>query len=141
MEHKLSITNKWIDQAENLIWHFIRKEFIKKTSFPSSVKSLGYIKYLTLRNLRSTYANKIKQAITSLYYFWRIANSVQQKVTKVKQRYLLYLMEMRCYLLLLIKQNCLHETFLRTSILMTQVSLPVFSSKTNLKLQGGWEVG
>ena len=40
-----------------------------------------------------------------------------------------------CYLLHLIKQNCLLKTFPRPLILMTQVSpLPVFPSRTNLKL-------
>ena len=34
----------------------------------------------------------------------------------------------------LLKQNYLPKTFLGTLILMTQVSLPVFSSRTNLKL-------
>ena len=43
--------------------------------------------------------------------------------TKVNLLYLLYSMTQRCCLLHWIKQNCLLETFLRTFILMTQVSL------------------
>ena len=41
---------------------------------------------------------------------------------------------MRYCLQLLIMLNCLQKTFLRTLILMTQVSLPTFPSKTTLKL-------
>ena len=43
--------------------------------------------------------------------------------TKVNLLYLLYSMAWRCCFLHLIKQNCLLKTFLRTLILMTQVSL------------------
>ena len=41
-----------------------------------------------------------------------------------------------CCLLRLIKQNCLLKTFLRTLILMglSGISLPAFSSRTNLRL-------
>ena len=44
--------------------------------------------------------------------------------------YLLYSMAQRCCLLHLIKQICLLKTFLRTP----GISLPVFHSRTNLKL-------
>ena len=47
--------------------------------------------------------------------------------TKVNLLYLLYSTVQRCCLLQLIKQNCLLKTFLRTLILMTQVSLYLFS--------------
>ena len=47
--------------------------------------------------------------------------------TKVNLLYLLYLTARRCCLLHLIKQNCLLETLLRTLILMTRVSLYLFS--------------
>ena len=53
---------------------------------------------------------------------------------KVNLLYLLYLTPRRCCLLPLIKQNCLLKTFVRTLILMTHISLPVFPSRTNLKL-------
>ena len=43
-------------------------------------------------------------------------------------------MVQRCCLLHLLKQYCLLKTFLRTLILMTQVSPPVFLSRTILKL-------
>ena len=47
--------------------------------------------------------------------------------TKVNLLYLLYSMSWRCCLLHLIKQHCLLKTFLRTLILMTQVSLNLVS--------------
>ena len=55
--------------------------------------------------------------------------------TKVNLLYLLYSTARRCCLLNLIKQNYFLKTFLRTLNLTTQViSLPVFPSRTNLKL-------
>ena len=55
--------------------------------------------------------------------------------TKVNLLCLLYSMDWRCCLLHLIKQNYLLKTFPRTQILMTLVSLYLFSlSRTNLKL-------
>ena len=55
--------------------------------------------------------------------------------TKVDLLYLPYSVTQRCCLLYVIKQNCLLKTFLRTLILIIQViSLPVFPSRTNLKL-------
>ena len=53
---------------------------------------------------------------------------------KVILLYLLYSTDQRCCLQHLIKQSYLLKTFLRTLILMTLVSLPVFPSRTNLKL-------
>ena len=54
---------------------------------------------------------------------------------KVNLLYLLYSTTWRCCLLQLIKQNYLLKTFLRTLILMTQVSLYLFfPSRTNLNL-------
>ena len=47
--------------------------------------------------------------------------------TKLNLLYLRYSTAQRCCLLLLIKQNCLVKKFLRTLILMTQVSLYLFS--------------
>ena len=47
--------------------------------------------------------------------------------TKVNLLYLLYSTAQRCYLLHLIKQNCLLKTIIRTLILMTWVSLYLFS--------------
>ena len=55
-------------------------------------------------------------------------------LTKVNLLYLLYSTSCRCCLLYLIKQNCLLKTYLKTLILMTWVSLPVFPSRTNLQL-------
>ena len=54
--------------------------------------------------------------------------------TKVNLLHLLYSTAQRCCLLHLIKQNYLLKTFLRTLILVTLVSLPVFPSRSNLKL-------
>ena len=55
--------------------------------------------------------------------------------TKVNLLYLLYSTDRRCCLLHLTKKNYLLKTFPRTQILMTLViSLPVFPSRTNLKL-------
>ena len=47
--------------------------------------------------------------------------------TKINLLYLLYSTTRRCCLLHLIKQNCLLKTFLKTLILMTEVSLYLFS--------------
>ena len=47
--------------------------------------------------------------------------------TKVNLLYLLHSMARRCCFLHLIKQNCLLKTFLRILILMTQVSLYLYS--------------
>ena len=77
-----------------------------------------------LKAAKRAYVNKAKESITSQIHgsrdFWRIS-------TKVNLLYLLYSTAQRCYLLHLIKQNCLLKTFLRTTILMTQVSLSLFS--------------
>ena len=54
--------------------------------------------------------------------------------TKVYLLPLLYQTTQQCCLLHLIKQNCFLKTFLRTLILMTQISFYVFPSQTNLKL-------
>ena len=54
--------------------------------------------------------------------------------TKVNLLYLFYWTDSRCCLLHLIKQSFLLKTFLRILIWMTGVSLPVFPSRTNLKL-------
>ena len=71
------------------------------------------------------YANKRKESITSQKLgsrdFWQIANSVLNLL------YLLYSTGQRFCLLHLMKQICLLKTFLRTLILMAQVSLYLFS--------------
>ena len=41
---KPSITEKRRNKAKYLTWNFIRLKFVKKTSMPNPVKSLGYIK-------------------------------------------------------------------------------------------------
>ena len=70
------------------------------------------------------YTNKTKESITfqkpGSRDFWRIANGV---LNKDDSGYLLYIITMRCCRLHLIKQNCLLKTFLRTTFLITQVSL------------------
>ena len=55
-------------------------------------------------------------------------------LTKVNLQYLLFSIGLRCCLLHLIKQNCLLKTFLRTLHDPELISLPVFSSRTHLKL-------
>ena len=54
--------------------------------------------------------------------------------TKVKQLYLLYSTTWRCCLLHLIKQNCLLQTSKNSNFDDSGISLPVFPSRTNLKL-------
>ena len=54
--------------------------------------------------------------------------------TKVNLLYLLYSVAQKCCLLLLIKQNSLLKSFLRTQFLMTQVFLYLFSLLEPLKL-------
>ena len=80
-----------------------------------------------LEAAKLAYANKTKKSITSQKLgscdFWGIANSVLKK----GKSDLLYSTSWRCCLLHLIKQNCLLKTFLRTLILMTQVSLYLFA--------------
>ena len=75
-----------------------------------------------LEAAKLAYANKTKESITSQNLgsqdFWQIASSVL---------YFFFLTARMCCLLHLIKQNCLLETFLRILILMTQVSLNMFS--------------
>ena len=69
-------------------------------------------------------ANKTKESITSQKLgsrdFWRIANSVLSKGKSA-------IPPLFNSLEVLIKQNCLLKTFLKTLILMTQVSLYLFS--------------
>ena len=77
---------------------------------------------------RVAYANKTRYFITSQKLgsrdFWQIANSV---LNKGKSAIPPLFNGQRCCLLHLIKQNCLLKTFLKTPILMTQVSLYLFS--------------
>ena len=81
-----------------------------------------------LEAAKLAYATKTKESITFQKLgsrdFWRIANSVLNKVNLL---YLLYSTDQRCCLLHLIKQNYLLKTFPRTQILMTLVSLYLFS--------------
>ena len=81
-----------------------------------------------LEGAKLAYANKIKDSITSQKLgsqdFWWIASSVLKKVNLL---YLLYSMAQRGSLLHLIKQDCLLKTFLKTLILMTKLSLYLFS--------------
>ena len=55
--------------------------------------------------------------------------------TKVNLLYLLYLMDQRFGFLHLIKQSCLLKTSKNFNLDDSGISLPVFSSKTNLKLR------
>ena len=81
-----------------------------------------------LEAAKLAYANKTKEFITSQKLgsrnFWRIATSV---LKKGKSAIPPLFNSQRCCVLHLIKQNCLLKTFPRTLILMTQVSLYLFS--------------
>ena len=81
-----------------------------------------------LEAAKLAYATKTKESITSQKLgsrdFWRIAIVFS---TKVNLLYFLYSTDQRCCLLHLIKQNYLLKTFPRTLILMTLVSLYLFS--------------
>ena len=81
-----------------------------------------------LEAAKLAYTTKTKESITSQKLgsqdFWQVANSVLNKVNLL---YLLFSMGQRCCLLHLIKQNYLLKTFPRTQILMTLVSLCLFS--------------
>ena len=81
-----------------------------------------------LQTAKLAYTNKTKESITSQKLgsrdFWRLPIVF---LTKINLLYLLYSMARRCFLLHLIKQNCLLKTFLRTLILMTQGSLYLFT--------------
>ena len=81
----------------------------------------------------------IRSSLTPHHGFWQLVllpHFIEIVFsTMVNLLCLCYLTAQRCCLLHLRKQNCLLNTFLRTLILMTQIiSLPVFPSKTNLKL-------
>ena len=81
-----------------------------------------------LEAAKLAYVTKTKESTTSQKLgsqdFWRIDNSV---LSKSKSVYLLYSTDRRCCFLHLIKQNNLLKTFPRTQILMTLVSLYLFS--------------
>ena len=74
---------------------------------------------------------------TKVYHFPKALRNYNKLLlvfsARVNFLYILCLTALKCYLLFMIKQNCLQKTFLRNHILMTQVS-SVFYSKTNLKL-------
>ena len=76
-----------------------------------------------LETAKLAYATKIKESIT-LGTFGELLTVFS---TKVNLLYLLYSTNRRCCLLHLIKQNYLLKTFPRTQILMTLVSLYLFS--------------
>ena len=102
----------------------------KDKSSDSKVKfrqaSNRYKRFLEAAKL--AYANKTKEYVFSQKLgsrdVWRIAYSV---LNKGKSAIPLYSTVRRFCLLHLIKQNCLLKTFVRTLLLMTQVSLYLFS--------------
>ena len=78
-----------------------------------------------LEAAKLAYGNKTKEFITSQKLdFWRIASSV---LNKVKSAIPPLFNDPECCLLHLIRQNCLLNTFPKTLILMTLVSLYLFS--------------
>ena len=81
-----------------------------------------------LEAAKLAYAKRTKESITSQKPGCRTFDELPIVFsTKVNLLYLLYSTARRCCLLHLIKQNCLPKTFLRTLILMTWVSLHLFS--------------
>ena len=80
-----------------------------------------------LEAAKLTYANKKKTPSLPRNLAHRTFGELPKAFsTKINLLYLLYSTAWRCCLLHLIKQNCLLKTFLRTLILMTQVSLYLF---------------
>ena len=76
-----------------------------------------------LESSKLAYATHTKESITSGTF----CELLLVFTTKVNLLYLFYSTTGRCCLLHLIKQNCLLKSFLRTLILMTRVSLYLFS--------------
>ena len=72
-------------------------------------------------------ANKTKESIPSNLALVIFGELPIVFSTKVNLLYLLYTTARRCFILHLIKKNCLLKTFLRTLILMAWVSLYLFS--------------
>ena len=81
--------------------------------------------FLKLQNLHILLKQK-NPSLTRNFVLGTFGKSLIVFSTKVNLLYLLYSVAQRCCLLPLIKQNCLLKTFLRTLILITRVSLPVF---------------
>ena len=78
----------------------------------------------------SNHCKRVLKAAKLAYANKKIVHSGEMLIvfsTKVNLLYLLYSTARRCCLLHLIKQNCLLKTSLRTLILMTHVSLCLFS--------------
>ena len=86
--------------------------------FPETWKSL--IRLETCKSLRNLWKSIISQKT------WTFSKLLVFS-TKVNLLYLLYSMAWSCCLLHLMKENCLLKTFLRTLILVTQVSLYLLS--------------
>ena len=109
--------------------HFFRL-YQREKSSDSKVKfrQASNCSKMVLKAAKLSYAHKTKEYITSHKLgsrdFWRLANSV---LNKGKSVYLFYSTAHRCCFLRLIKQNCLLKIFLWTIILMTQLSLYLFS--------------
>ena len=109
--------------------HFFRL-YQKDKSSDSKVKfrqaSNCYKRVLEAAKL--AYANKIKNpSLLRNFPLWTFGKLLIVFLTKVNLLYLLYSTAQCCCLLHLIKWNCLLKTFLRTLILMTMVSLYLFS--------------
>ena len=109
----------------NHFFHLYQKD----KSSDSKVKFRQAINHCkrVLEAAKLAYVNKIKESITSQLgsqNFWWIANIVS---TTANLLYLHHSMARRCCLLHLIKQSYLLKTFLRTIILITQVSLYLVS--------------
>ena len=127
-----NLTHLHVFQQLRLLPQFIEITFFVCTNNKSSQSKVKFRQASTrckrvLEATKLAYATKTKEPITSQKLgsgnFWRIAYSVLNRVNLLH----LYSMDRRCCLLHLIKRNYLLKTFLRTLILMTLVSLYLFS--------------
>ena len=73
-----SFTEKRWNKAKHLNWNSIRFEFVKKTSIPNSVKSLGYIKGYSSGSLRSikSPSNPIRYNYQKICSRWRSPKTI-----------------------------------------------------------------
>ena len=100
----------------------------KNESELSSLNVTSLWRYQHAETAKLAYTNKTKESSLPRNLTFRTFDKLLRVfLTKVNLLYLLYSMAWRCCLLHLIKQSCLLKTFVRTLILMTQVSLYPFS--------------
>ena len=107
-----------IDHKSHFFRFYQQNKFLaSKMKFRLVIVAKGFLKLPSLLMLIKQVSIN-SQKLGSLD-FWQLANSV---LNKGKAAIPLQSMDLRCCLLLLIKQNCLQKIFLRALILMTQIS-------------------